>query len=96
MEGYERENYSEIETYLTHSEYPEGAIKAKKGSIRKRAKKFRKVDRLLRYTGGKDGVLRQVYRKTFACTCTLKQGAQSRKSPKHILTYSLSSLLGNY
>ena len=60
MEGYEGEDYSEIETYLTHSEYPEGATKAVIRSIRKRAKKFRKVDRLLHYTGGKDGVLRQV------------------------------------
>ena len=60
MEGYEGENYSEIETYLTCNEYPEGATKAEKGYIQKRAKTFWMVDRLLHYTGGKDGLLRQV------------------------------------
>ena len=60
MEDYEGENYSKIETYLTRNEYPEGATKAEKGSIRKRAKKFQMVDGLLHYTGGKDGVLRQL------------------------------------
>ena len=59
MKGNEGDTY-EIVTYLTRNEYPEGATKAEKGSIRKRAKKFRMVDGLLHYTGGKDGMLRQV------------------------------------
>ena len=60
MEGDEGDTYNEIVMYLTRNEYPEGATKAEKGSIRKRAKKFRMVDGLLHYTGGKDGMLRQV------------------------------------
>lgn len=60
MASEQGESYSEIENYLTRSEYPEGSTKAEKGAIRKRAKKFRMVDGLLHYTGRKDEAVRQV------------------------------------
>ena len=60
MEGEQGDSYTVTEHYLTRNEYPEGSTKAEKGAIRKRAKKFRMVDRLLYYIGEKGGVPRQV------------------------------------
>ena len=42
-------NYDEVQDYLANGTYPEGATKAVKGVIRKRAKKFQLVDGVLHY-----------------------------------------------
>ena len=42
-------NYDEVQDYLANGTYPEGATKAGKAVIRKRAKKFQLVDGVLHY-----------------------------------------------
>ena len=58
-EASEKRTYENVYEYLTKGCYPQGATKAEKGVLRRRAKSFRVVDGILHYKG-KEGHLKQV------------------------------------
>ena len=58
-EASEKRTYENVYEYLTKGCYPQGATKAEKGVLRRRAKSFRLVDGILHYEG-KERNLKQV------------------------------------